>query len=35
MTSNGQHFEGMYYFGGENGLLVQEEGTDTGRTFSR
>ena len=27
MTSNGQMFSGMYYFGGTNGVLVQEAGT--------
>lgn len=26
MTSNGQQFSGTYYFGGVNGVLVQEEG---------
>lgn len=26
MTSNGRHFSGTYYFGGENGVLVQEAG---------
>lgn len=27
MTSNGQRFQGMYYFGGTNGLLLQQAGT--------
>ena len=27
MTSNGQHFSGMYYFGGPNGVLEQTPGT--------
>lgn len=26
MTSNGQKFSGLYYFGGTNGVLVQEAG---------
>ena len=27
MNAAGQMFDGYYYFGGENGVLVQEEGT--------
>ena len=27
MSSNGQMFSGTYYFGGTNGVLVQEAGT--------